>query len=291
MRFFQIIPPYQMMRGVGLAAAVAVALTFLAPQAEAKSKAEKAESLVQSAAETVTYFADDSAYEALWELAGDAKAMVVIPRSIRGGFIFGGSGGNALMTARNDDGTWSEPTFHTIGSFSFGLQIGGEMSESVLLVMTQRGMEHLLSTTVKLGADVSLAAGPIGGGAKAQTVDILAFSRSRGLYGGLSLEGAIIKARHNWNKAYYNADVSPADIVYREKVANPASVQVQGAVWNLAHRNDPVTFAPLQPVNGYGPDGAPVDPEGYQSEDPVVFEDDAVYGAPLEEPVRDPDSN
>ena len=97
----------------------------------------------------MSYFANDSAYEPLWNTAGDAKAMVIIPRSYRGGFIFGASGGNAVMVARNDDGSWSEPTFFTIGSVSFGLQIGGEASETILLVMTKRGMEQLLSTNVK----------------------------------------------------------------------------------------------------------------------------------------------
>ena len=263
-------------------AAFAVMFAAASPAFAKKTKQEKAESLVRAAAETVNYFVEDSAYEPLWELADTAKAMIVVPRSFRGGFIFGGSGGNALMMARNDDGTWSEPVFLTIGSVSFGLQIGGEMSESVLLVMSQRGMEHLLSTTVKLGADLSLAAGPIGGGAKAQTVDVLAFSRSRGLYGGMSIEGAVLKARHNWNKAYYGLDVSPADVVYREKGDNPTSVQVQSAVWTLAHRDVPVTFAPLQAGEG-APENLTLDDEA-----PVIFEDDAVYGAPLETPVTDP---
>ena len=176
-----------------IAAAFAVfSATALTAPAEARSKGEKAERLVVKAAETVSYFAQDSAYEPMWDLADNAKAMVVIPRSLRGGFMFGASGGNAVMVARNEDGGWSEPTFFTIGSISFGFQAGGEASEIILLVMTQRGVEQLLSTSVKLGGDLSLAAGPVGGGAKAQTADILAFARSRGLYGGVSLEGAVL---------------------------------------------------------------------------------------------------
>ncbi|NWG71257.1 MAG: lipid-binding SYLF domain-containing protein, partial [Parvularculaceae bacterium] len=209
-------------------ALLAVALAAGAP-AEAKSKREKAENLVAKAAETTQYFTTDSAFEPLWDLADDAKAMIVIPRQIRGGFIFGGAGGNALMVARNDDGSWSQPTFFTVGAFSFGFQAGAEASEIILLVMTQRGMEHLLSTTVKLGGDISIAAGPIGAGAKAQTTDVLAFARSRGLYGGVSLEGAVLKTRGDWNSAYYNADVSPADIIYKQKAYNPQSASLQNA--------------------------------------------------------------
>ena len=254
----------------GLAAALIIAI---AP-AHAKSKGEKAEGLVTKAAETVSYFAQDSAYEPLWDLADGAKAMVIVPRSFRGGFMFGASGGNAVMIARNEDGSWSEPTFFTIGSVSFGFQIGGEMSESILLVMTQRGVEQLLSTSVKLGGDLSLAAGPIGGGAKAQTVDVLAFSRSRGLYGGVSLEGAILKARHSWNREYYGAEVSPVDIIYREKVSRPQSAVLQNAVWALANRDNPALVAPVQP--------AAIDPvTGEPLQEPVEYEDDAVYGAPL----------
>lgn len=263
-------------RLIGMLGALALVATMGSAPAYAKTKREKAENLVAKAADTASYFATDSAYEALWELADDAKAMVIIPRSLRGGFMLGAAGGNAVMVVRNDDGSWSEPTFFTIGSLSFGFQAGLEASETVLLVMTQRGMEHLLSTTVKLGADLSLAAGPIGGGAKAQTVDVLAFSRSRGLYGGISLEGAVIKTRGDWNQAYFGADVTPADVIYREKVASPQSSILQNSVWALAHRDEPVYMAPLQPKTDPAT-GKPVE------EEPLKYEDDAVYGKPLDD--------
>ena len=139
--------------------------------------------------------------------------------------------------------------------------------------MTQRGVEQLLSTSVKLGGDLSLAAGPVGGGAKAQTVDVLAFSRSRGLYGGVSLEGAILKTRHSWNEGYYGADVTPVDIIYREKVAQPQSAVLQNAVWALANRTAPALAAPVQPVA--------IDPvTGRPLQEEPVYEDDVIYGEP-----------
>lgn len=254
-----------------------IALVLLAAPAEAKTKREKAETLVAKAAETTQYFTTDSAFEPLWETADGAKAMVVIPRSIRGAFMLGGSGGNAVMLARNDDGSWSQPTFFTIGSLSFGFQAGGEASEIILLVMTQRGMEHLLSTTVKLGGDISIAAGPIGAGAKAQTTDVLAFARSRGLYGGISLEGAVMKTRRDWNTAYYNAEISPVDIIYKQKAYNPQSANLQNAVWSLAHRDAGLApmIAPLQPQ--------PIVPEPQTppAADTSDFEDDKAWGAPV----------
>lgn len=255
------------------AGALALMMAGVAP-AEAAAKREKAESLVAKSAETVSYFNTDSAFEPLWDLADNAKAMVIVPRSLRGGFMIGASGGNAVMVARNQDGSWSQPTFFTIGSLSFGFQAGGEASEIVLLVMTQRGMEHLLSTSVKLGGDISLAAGPIGAGAKAQTTDILAFARSRGLYGGVSLEGAVLKSRGSWNDAYYGAAVSPADIIYRQKAYNPHSAVLQNAVWALAHHDQqPTNIAPLQ--SSAAPGQSP------KEEKPVEYEDDEAWGAPV----------
>lgn len=266
------------MRLLSFLGALGAAILMAAAPAAAKPKAEKAAELVVKAADTVTYFANDSAFEPLWNTADDAKAMVIIPRSLRGGFMIGASGGNAVMIARNDDGSWSEPTFFTIGSLSFGFQAGVEGSETILLVMTQRGMEHLLSTTVKLGADLSVAAGPIGAGAKAQTVDVLAFSRSRGLYGGVSLEGAILKSRGSWNRDYYQANVTPSDIIFREKVSQPQSTVLQNAVWALAHRDQPgaqpTMMAPVRPTRIDPVTGEPLPEE-------PVYEDDAIYGAPL----------
>ncbi|MCB2097349.1 MAG: lipid-binding SYLF domain-containing protein [Parvularculaceae bacterium] len=266
----------------GLAAALG--LTIVTAPAAAGDKREEAIELVEESAETIAYFSQDSAFEPLWSLADQAKAMVVIPNSWRAGFIFGGSGGDAVMIARNKDGTWSQPTFFVVGSGSFGFQAGIEKSEIVLLVMTQRGMEHLLSTTVKLGADVSIAAGPIGAGAKAQTTDILAFSRSRGLYGGLTLEGALLKTRKNFNKAYYAAEVSPADVIYKGEVYNPTSAALQNSVWRLANKDAPASLAPAvapaaQPAtSSYPAQPLPADPNAPQKGD---YEDDAVWGAPI----------
>jgi lipid-binding SYLF domain-containing protein len=284
----------------GLALIAAAALG--AAPAAAGDKREEAVDLVEDAAETLAYFSTDSAFEPMWSLADAAKAIVIIPQSIRAGFIFGGSGGDAVMIARNKDGTWTQPTFYAVGSASFGFQAGAELSEIVLLVMTQRGMEHLLSTSFKLGADASIAAGPIGAGAKAQTTDILAFARSRGLYGGLSLEGAVIKTRRNFNKAYYGADVSAGEIVFRGDVYNPASANLQNAAWRLAHRDTPATLAPLSPQPLTGADAyAPQTPgpaASYPAPAPAAdpyatpalppaptpnpdYEDDAVWGAPI----------
>lgn len=269
---------------------------------QAGTKKQKAERLVRQAAESLRYFSEESGFTGLWDTADDAQAMVVIPDSYRGGFIFGGSGGNAVMIAKNSDGSWSGPTFMTIGSFSFGLQAGGEVSETVLLAMTNRGKERLLSSSVKLGGDISIAAGPVGVGAKAKTADILAFSRSRGLYGGLSLEGSVLKTRANWNRAYYdNENVTPTDVVFRGVQDNPTSLVLREQAYILANRSQAnrgvanigsTSTAPTS--SSYSQGGpAPLSQQPIPVLQPIDepsrrYEDDAVYGAPLTEPVRDP---
>lgn len=151
-----------------------------------------------------------------------AKAVFIVPQMLKAGFFIGGSGGSGALLSRDmKTNVWSYPVFYTMGSVSFGLQFGGEASEIVLMVMTDKGMDSMLTTSFKLGADVTVAAGPVGHGAKAATADILAFARSKGAFMGISIEGAIIKPRDKWNAAYYKKQVSPADVVIRKAANNP----------------------------------------------------------------------
>ena len=161
----------------------------------------------------------------------NAKAVMIVPVLIKGGFIFGGSGGHGVLLV-HDAGTdtWSYPAFNFMGSVTFGLQIGAEAAEVVLMVMTEKGVNAMLSTEFKLGADVSLAAGPIGAGAHAATTDVLAFSRDKGLFGGLTIEGAVIKPRDEWNQAYYGAPLNTVDIVIKHEAKNPGADPLRASI-------------------------------------------------------------
>lgn len=151
----------------------------------------------------------------------DAKAVFIVPQMVRAGFIFGGSGGSGVLLACDErTESWSDPSFYTIGSVSWGLQLGVEAAEMMLMVMTTNGLDSMLSTKFQLGADASVAAGPVGAGAQAATVDILAFSRTKGLFGGLTIEGAVITSRDKWNGTYYGQPVRPVDILIRREVSN-----------------------------------------------------------------------
>lgn len=161
----------------------------------------------------------------------NAKGIFIVPQMLRGGFIIGGSGGSGLLVAQNPKtGEWSYPAFYTMGSVSLGLQIGADASEIILMVMTEKGINAMLSTEFKLGADVAVAAGPVGASAKAQTADILAFGRSKGLFGGISIEGAVVAPRYEWNNAYYNTQVGPVDILIRKTVKNPQADELRAAL-------------------------------------------------------------
>jgi len=133
-------------------------------------------------------------------------------------------------------GSWSEPAFYTLGSVTFGLQIGGEAAEVVMLVMNQKGVDTLLSSTAKLGGDVSIAIGPIGGGAKGSvgmpsvTADFISFAKSKGLYAGLNLEGAVLAVRDSLNSSYYGKAIGPRDILIKRSVKNPGSAALRAVV-------------------------------------------------------------
>jgi SH3 domain-containing YSC84-like protein 1 len=153
-------------------------------------------------------------------LLAKSKGVFIAPDVLRAAFIFGGSGGSGVFMARTPDGKgWNGPTFHTLGGISWGLQIGGDSSEVMLLAMTERGVDAFLSSNVKLGAGASIAAGPVGGGASAATAnisaDILSFALSKGAYAGLSLDGAVIATRDSLNEAFYGKGVTPADVLIR----------------------------------------------------------------------------
>jgi SH3 domain-containing YSC84-like protein 1 len=160
---------------------------------------------------------------------------VLIMRQYRAGFIVGASGGRGVMLTRDKHtGEWSQPAFYGQGSGSFGFQIGADRSEIALLIMTERGRDALLTTDVKLGGDISVAVGPVGGGAKAATADVLSFARTKGLYGGVALEGLVIGPQHKMNKSYYGADVSPLDILVKHEVTNPGADKLVSAVSQVA---------------------------------------------------------
>jgi len=194
----------------------------------AKDKAE-AEKVVNGATKTFNNFAADPNMTWFRDHVKDAKAMLIVPSLVKAGFIFGGSGGTGVVLAR-DNQVWRGPSFATAGSVSWGLQAGGSVAEVVMMAMTDKGKDALLSNKFQVGTEASVAAGPVGAGAQAATTDIVQFTRSKGIFGGLSLEGSVIAVRDSLNQAYYGKKVTPVDVLVKGDVANHQAAPLVKAV-------------------------------------------------------------
>jgi SH3 domain-containing YSC84-like protein 1 len=151
------------------------------------------------------------------EVLNGAKCVLVVPDLIKGGFVFGGKHGRGVATCRTPEG-WSAPAFVSVGGGSWGLQIGIEDVDLVMLVMNDRGLQHLLSSKFELTGEGSVAAGPVGRHASAGTdwkmnTELLTYSRSKGVFAGLTLEGAVVEQDNDSTEAIYGKDMSFRNIL------------------------------------------------------------------------------
>jgi len=174
------------------------------------------------------------------DLLDKADCVVVFPSVLKAAFIVGGSYGRGAMSCRRGGtfrGSWGAPTMMALEGGSFGLQIGGEATDFVLLVMNERGASGILASKVKLGADASVAAGPVGRTASAETdatlrADILSYSRARGAFIGVSLEGSTIRPDNGANKKIYGEEIPAKQIVLTRKVAIPPAARAMVSTLN-----------------------------------------------------------
>jgi len=168
------------------------------------------------------------------DLLDKAECVIVLPSVMKAAFIVGGSYGRGVMTCRSGkefSGPWSAPSMMALEGGSVGFQIGGEATDFVLLVMNKRGADSILTSQVKLGGDVAAAAGPKGRDAAASTdvtmrAEILSYSRSRGLFAGVSLEGSTLRPDNDGNERLYGKGTTAKEIVINSKVHSPASAKL-----------------------------------------------------------------
>ena len=142
------------------------------------------------------------------EIISNSKCLAIVPSFLKGGFVVGGSYGKGVATCRTESGAWSAPAMFRMEGGSFGLQIGGEAVDLIMVIMNDKGMERLLSSKFKLGADASAAAGPVGRHADASTdwklrAEVLTYSRSRGVFAGISLNGSTIRQDKDDTRVLY----------------------------------------------------------------------------------------
>lgn len=216
-------------------AAVTVALLSLSFISTVHAQSEQ-QQLVDSAQKTLDNFLRDPQMSWLQKNLGRAKGVLIAPQVVKAGFIFGGSGGRAVLLARDSaSGKWRGPVFYTMATGSVGFQAGIAASENVTMVMTEKGLNTLLATSVKLGGDASVAAGPVGAGASGDvTSDFVAFARSKGVYGGLNLDGTVISANDDWNKAYYGKPVLPPDVLVSGKAQSKQAAKILADITKAA---------------------------------------------------------
>jgi lipid-binding SYLF domain-containing protein len=192
---------------LGLWMMLCLASALTVPAFAADEESNKAKDRVQAAADVLNEIQAAPDQGIPLEVLGSAECVAVVPSMLKGGFIVGARYGRGVASCRTAKG-WSAPAFFTVQGGSFGLQIGGQAVDLVMLIMNQNGMKNLLSSKFKLGADASVAAGPVGRNASADTdwklkAQVLTYSRSRGAFAGLELSGAVIKQDKDSTRDFY----------------------------------------------------------------------------------------
>jgi lipid-binding SYLF domain-containing protein len=231
--------------GIWTMAGCLMACLLLGP-VTASTAADRAEaqSIVDMSRGALTDLMGDEHFSWLHGYLKDAKGVLIFPQILKGGLIVGGSGGSGVLMIRNsENGTWSNPAFYTLGSVTFGLQIGGEAAEVIMIAMTRKAIDSLLASSLKLGGDVSVAIGPIGGGAKGSvtipevTADFVSFTKAKGLYAGLNLEGSVLEVRDGLNSAYYGKEAKPVDMLVKKSVNNSGADGLRAALQKASAKN------------------------------------------------------
>ncbi|HUB94785.1 MAG TPA: lipid-binding SYLF domain-containing protein [Stellaceae bacterium] len=186
--------------------------------------------LVDAAALTVEHLqsSQDPGAGKAREYIRRARAVLIVPQLVKGGFFVGAQGGNGVLVPRYDKTGWGNPGFYTMGAASFGLQIGVEVSEIVLIIMDDKALRAVTRNQFKVGAEAGIAVATLGAGAEANTTsnagaDIYGFAISKGLFGGIAVEGGVIHPRDGWASAYYGGKHTSSSVVHRDGVENPGA--------------------------------------------------------------------
>lgn len=218
----------------------AVTAIALAGTTRFAAAASDQQELVDRARITIDSMGKDPSYGDMRAYLARSVGCLIVPQLLKAGFIIGGSGGDGVLLGRNAaNGSWSAPAFYSLAAGSIGLQIGAQASEVILVINKERGLEAIMKNEMKLGADASVAVGPVGSGVQAATTtnfeaDIYSYARSKGLFAGASLEGAGILSSTSWNTAYYGRALNPRDIVLNRLVDNAGANALKATLAAIA---------------------------------------------------------
>ena len=211
-------------RAAAVAAALATALSITTVAQQESAEAKRVRDAATAFGEIMG--AEDNAIPAA--ILEKAEGIAIFPGTLRAGFIVGGMRGRGIISARND-GRWSAPAFLTLTGGSLGLQIGGQAADLVLVIRDRRGLENLVSNQFKLGADAGVAAGPVGREAQAATdvqlrAQILSYSRARGLFAGVTVNGSTVRQDRDANERFYGRRLETKEIVFGPAPGDPQPV-------------------------------------------------------------------
>ena len=214
------------MKMIAMAALAALSLAFLTP---VSAHASDQQNLVDEARITLDHLRTDKSFGNAPELLRTARAVLIVPNLVKAGFFLGGEGGDGVMLARSGHGTWTDPAFYTLASASFGLQIGIQSAEVVMIVNTDKALNALEADQFKFGAQAGIAVVTLGAGAQAasstalQTADIIVWSSASGAYAGVTLEGSLVKPRDSYNESYYGRPIAVREILNMNAGRNPGA--------------------------------------------------------------------
>lgn len=211
----------------------ALAALLAAPVVQAQQVVTDQTMMIGKAQSTVERLRRDPDMERhIGSLLPRARAVLIVPDLVKGGFILGAEYGTGVLMTRDEAGRWSGPAFYSVASGSVGLQIGLQDAETLYIIMTDGGLRAVMENRFKAGASAGVAVAHLGAGASASTTlnvgaDIYAFNKAVGAYGGASLEGSGILPRHSWNAAYYGGNPSPEDILIARRLDAPQAERLR----------------------------------------------------------------
>jgi SH3 domain-containing YSC84-like protein 1 len=259
---------------IRLLAVAALALLSLQVACSPTTQGEQ-QTLVDRTALTVQEMMSQTVSQEPRKMLVKARAVMICPRIFKAGFFFGGEGGRCVLLARAGNGTWSYPAFYTIGSGSFGFQFGIQDSQLIMMIMTERGLNAVLDNQFKFGANASIAVASIGASIQGATTaavgaDIVAFAESRGLFGGVALEGSLMSTQTEWNQAYYNQAYAARQLVMQMQGNNPGADPLRDLLTRYGSSMAPEPNTPAaQPQPGYAPAYPPYQPQTQATPSPA----------------------
>ena len=219
------------LRRMTMIALGATAVGLSVPSLAQADDAAEARALVDKARVTFDAMLRAKEHDALRAGMKSARGVLIFPSVLKGGFFLGGSGGTGVLLVRGERNGWSQPAFYTMGAVSFGVQFGGQAAEVVILINSQSAVERLLSSSLKLGGDASVAAGPVGAGQAANLkADFVSYAKSKGAFIGMSVEGSVLDVRDSLNNGYYGKAVTPVEILVKGAARNRQADPLRKAV-------------------------------------------------------------